>query len=168
MEKFSAGILLYRIKKPNSLEVFLLHPGGPFYIKKDKGVWSIPKGEFDKNENPLEAAKREFKEEIGNEINGDFIELSPIITKSKKTIIAWAVEGDIDQSEIKSNTFEMEWPPKSGKIQKFPEMDRGEWFYTFDAREKIHEAQISLIDELLKKMNLSESKYEERNKTLFD
>lgn len=152
MHKNSAGILLYRFND-NSLEVLLVHPGGPFFTKKDKGAWSIPKGEFLKEEDPLNAAKREFKEEIGVDVPGtDFIELSPIEQKNHKTVYAWASQGDIDLSIIESNTFELEWPPRSGKKQSFPEIDKGEWFNITIAKEKINERQIPLLDELIKKL----------------
>ncbi len=154
MHKNSAGILLFRFHN-NSLEVLLIHPGGPYFAKKDIGVWSIPKGEFLEGENPLDAAKREFKEEIGVEIEDTgFIELSPIEQKNNKTVFAWALQGDIDTSIIKSNTFEIEWPPKSGIRRSFPEVDKGEWFDAAAAKIKINERQVALIDELLKKLNL--------------
>src|SRR5271165_5004922 len=114
MIKQSAGILLYR-KKGDQLQVFLVHPGGPFFKKKDLGVWSIPKGEFLDDEDPLAAAKREFHEETGQAIDGDFIKLKPVTLKSGKVVHAWAIEGDINHETILSNMFEMEWPPKSGK-----------------------------------------------------
>lgn len=146
-KKKSAGILLYRMKA-NGPEVFIVHPGGPFWAKKDKGSWSIPKGEFTDAENPLEAAKREFQEETGNTLSGNFIELKPIKQKSGKMVFCWALEGDIDPATIKSNTFELEWPPKSGKKKEFPEIDKGEWFTTSAARLKINEQQVDLIDQL--------------------
>ena len=155
MGKKSAGILLYRLKN-KFLEVFLVHPGGPFWIKKDLGVWSIPKGEFTDDEKPLDAAKREFQEELGINFTGEFIPLTPIKQKSGKIVYAWALEGDIDPNQIKSNTFEMEWPPKSGKKKEFPEIDRGEWFNVSDARQKIIPNQSALIDELINKLNLTE------------
>jgi len=152
MHKNSAGILLYRFNN-KSLEVLLVHPGGPYFTKKDSGVWSIPKGEFTMEENPIDAAKREFKEETGVDISGiDFIELSPIEQKNNKTVYAWALPGNIDTSIIKSNTFELEWPPKSGKQQSFPEIDKGQWFDVSTAKEKINERQIPLLDELFKKL----------------
>ena len=126
--KKSAGILLYRVnnKKP---EIFLCHPGGPFYKNKDAGVWTIPKGEFEDQEEPLTAAKREFKEETGIDVEGEFVPLKPVIYKrGGKIVYAWAVEGNIDSSKIKSNSFPLEWPPKSGKYIDVPEVDRGEWF----------------------------------------
>lgn len=156
MSKKSAGILLYRIRN-QQLEVFLVHPGGPFYAKKDLGSWSIPKGEFE-NEDALEAAKREFHEETGKQVEGDLISLKPIKQKSGKTIFAWAVEGDVDASNIKSNLFELEWPPKSGKMQSFPEMDRAEWFLMKMAIEKIHQGQVGFLVELSEKLNISTEK----------
>lgn len=147
MPKQSAGILLYR-KTPQGLQVFLVHPGGPFFKNKDDGSWSVPKGEYESGEDPLAAAKREFKEETGHEITGNFIALSPIKQKGGKMVLAWAVEGDIDPKNIKSNTFEIEWPPRSGKKQTFDEIDRGEWFDITTAKTKINPAQAALIDEL--------------------
>lgn len=154
MHKESAGILLYRLKNMH-LEVFLVHPGGPYFVKKDLGVWSIPKGEFTSEEIPLDAAKREFKEETGMEISGiDFILLKPIEQKNNKTVYAWALQGDIDAAKIKSNTFDLEWPPKSGAKQAFPEIDKGQWFDITSAKQKINERQVPLIDELVMKLKL--------------
>jgi predicted NUDIX family NTP pyrophosphohydrolase len=147
MPKQSAGILLYR-NINDEPEVFLVHPGGPFFKNKDDGSWSIPKGEFLDNEEPLAAAKREFMEETGQSIDGRFIELSPVKLKSGKIIFAWAVESDIDHEIIVSNHFEMEWPPKSGKMTSFPEIDRAAWFDMAAAKIKIIPAQVPLIDEL--------------------
>ncbi|HEX8018322.1 NUDIX domain-containing protein [Mucilaginibacter sp.] len=147
MPKQSAGILLYR-KTVQGLQVFLVHPGGPFFKNKDDGSWSIPKGEYPPDEDPLTAAKREFQEETGHEITGDFTALSPIKQKGGKTVQAWAVEGNIDAENIKSNTFEIEWPPRSGKKQTFDEIDRGAWFDIAIAKIKINPAQAALIDEL--------------------
>jgi predicted NUDIX family NTP pyrophosphohydrolase len=147
MPKHSAGILLYR-KKEGPLQVFLVHPGGPFFKNKDAGAWSIPKGEFLDDENALAAAKREFKEETGQSIDGDFTELSPVTLKSGKIIHAWAIEGDIDHQTILSNLFEMEWPPKSGKRQSFVEVDRAGWFDVDEAKLKVNPAQVGLIDNL--------------------
>lgn len=144
---------MYRFNK-DLVEVLLVHPGGPYYTKKDLGVWSIPKGEFFDGEDPREAAIREFKEETGQTLNGRMIELSPIIQKSGKKVFAWAVEGNIDPSEILSNTFSMEWPPKSGQMKEFAEIDRGEWFAAGLARTKINQAQVLLIDELCLILNL--------------
>ena len=146
MAKQSAGILLFRIK--SEPEVFLVHPGGPFFAKKDLGVWSIPKGEFDHTETAIDAAKREFEEETGKVLEGEFIELKPITQKSGKVVHAWALEGDIDVENIVSNTFEMVWPPNSGKMKEFPENDKGEWFTIDEAKLKINERQIPLLNEL--------------------
>jgi predicted NUDIX family NTP pyrophosphohydrolase len=148
MNKQSAGVLLYR-KSGKQIEVFLVHPGGPFYKNKDLGSWSIPKGEFVIGEEPFAAAKREFEEETGLVIDGNFIELKPVFIKSGKKIFAWAVEGEIDQLTVKSNFFEMEWPPKSGKNQSFPEIDKGEWFEIAEAKLKINIAQFGFIEELI-------------------
>jgi predicted NUDIX family NTP pyrophosphohydrolase len=147
MPKHSAGILLYR-KSDDQLHIFLVHPGGPFWKNKDEGSWSIPKGEYESDEEPLEAAKREFYEETGQYIDGEFLALSPVKLKSGKLIQAWAVEGDIDSHSIKSNLFEMEWPPKSGKKQSFAEVDRGDWFGVEEAKVKMNVAQVALLDEL--------------------
>ena len=145
----SAGILLYRNNNAR-LEVFLVHPGGPFFKNKDEGNWSIPKGEFLDDEEALAAAKREFEEETGQKIvDGNFIKLTPITQKSGKIVHAWAIEGDIDHEVIKSNLFEMEWPPKSGKMASFPEVDRAAWFDADTAKIKVNPAQAKLIDELV-------------------
>lgn len=152
-KKTSAGILLYRFRS-ETLEVFLVHPGGPFWAKKDVGAWSIPKGEFDEGTDPLEAAKREFHEETGSPISGEFIALTPLKQPSGKLIHAWAVHGDIDASSIKSNTFSMEWPPRSGRQQEFQEIDKGEWFTIPAALEKLLPGQYGFLDELQKKLGL--------------
>jgi len=148
MVKQSAGILLYR-KINNLLQVFLVHPGGPFFKNKEAGAWSIPKGEFSDGEDALAAAKREFEEETGQIVDGDFIELTPVYLKSGKKVYAWAVEGDIDHETIESNLFEMEWPPKSGKRQSFSEVERASWFSIEEAKEKINAAQAALIDNFI-------------------
>jgi predicted NUDIX family NTP pyrophosphohydrolase len=149
MKKKSAGVLVYRLNKANEAEVLLVHPGGPFFIKKDLGVWSIPKGEYEEDEEPLLVAKREFFEETGNRIvDGLMIELKPVTIKSGKQISAWAIETDFEKSFISSNEFEMEWPPKSGKKQWFAEVDKAEWFTIDVAKQKINEGQIPLLDEL--------------------
>lgn len=153
-KKQSAGLLLYRRHK-KSLEVFLVHPGGPFWKNKDEGSWSIPKGEFDENEDPLKAAIREFLEETGKSISGKFLKLNPVKQKSGKTVFAWAVEKNIDASNIVSNTFEMIWPPQSGKLQKFPEIDKASWFLINEAKKKINIAQAALLAELENKYLLS-------------
>jgi predicted NUDIX family NTP pyrophosphohydrolase len=143
----SAGILLFR-KINEQLEVLLIHPGGPFFKNKDLGSWSIPKGEFLDNEDPLHAAKREFEEETGQPVNGAFIKLSPVTQKSGKKVHAWAVEGNIDHEAVVSNHFEMEWPPKSGRQQSFPEVDRAGWFGVNEGKLKINPAQAAFIEEL--------------------
>jgi len=149
MPKQSAGILLYRIKNKRP-EVFLCHPGGPFYKNKDIGVWTIPKGEFDSDEEPLAAAKREFQEETGQKLNGKFVPLTPVKYKDgKKIVYAWAVEGDIDEGSIKSNSFPLEWPPKSGRYIDVPEVDRGEWFSYEVAQQKILPSLAPLLTDLI-------------------
>lgn len=148
MSNQSAGILLYR-KVNEELQVFLVHPGGPFFKNKDDGAWSIPKGEFLDGEEPLTAAMREFEEETGQAIAGNFIKLNPVKLKSGKSVYAWAVEGDIDHETIMSNLFEMEWPPKSGRKQSFPEIDRAGWFCTEEAKIKLNPAQAAFVDELI-------------------
>ncbi len=148
MAKQSAGILLYRIVNHN-LEVLLAHPGGPFFKNKDAGVWSIPKGEFTDDEDALTAAKREFLEETGQQVNGVFIPLEPVLLKSGKIVFAWAVEGDLDHAFVTSNFFEMEWPPKSGNQQSFPEIDRAAWLDVETAKVKINAAQVSFIEQLV-------------------
>lgn len=147
MGKLSAGILLYR-RMNKHLEILLVHPGGPFFAKKDEGAWSLPKGEFNEGDDPLAAAKREFHEETGTEINGEFIELKPVKLKSGKKVFAWAVEGELDASEIRSNSFELEWPPRSGKFKVYPEVDKAEWFDYPTAKLKINVGQVPLIEEL--------------------
>ena len=145
--KQSAGVLLYR-RKTEILEVFLVHPGGPFWKNKDAGVWTIPKGEFTNDEPALDAAQREFREETGYALTGPFQPLSPIRQKGGKRVFAWAAPGDLDPAKIVSNTFVIEWPRKSGKQQTFPEVDKGGWFSLADARLIINPAQIAFLDEL--------------------
>jgi predicted NUDIX family NTP pyrophosphohydrolase len=152
--KISAGILLYRMAS-GTLEIFLVHPGGPFWAKRDKGAWSIPKGELTEGAQALETAKREFLEETGSPIDGDFIALTPVRQAGGKLVHAWAICGDIDPSSVKSNTFSMEWPPRSGRHQVFPEIDRGEWFTAHDAAEKILSGQLGLIIELQRKLGIA-------------
>jgi predicted NUDIX family NTP pyrophosphohydrolase len=149
----SAGILLYR-KTDDNFQIFLVHPGGPFYKNKDFGVWSIPKGEFLDDEDALTAAKREFEEETGQVIDGDFFSLTPVKLKSGKKIYAWAIAGDINPDTILSNLFEMEWPPKSIKKQSFREIDRAGWFEIEEAKLKINTAQSAFIEELKKNVTL--------------
>jgi predicted NUDIX family NTP pyrophosphohydrolase len=145
--KQSAGILLYK-KHNDEYRVLLAHPGGPFWKNRDLGAWSIPKGEFTDDENPLDAAIREFEEETGVRASGDFIPLGSVRLQSGKTIFAWALEQDIDATAIKSNEFEIEWPPKSGKRILIPEVDRAEWFPVTEAMEKINPAQARFITAL--------------------
>ncbi len=147
IKKQSAGILLYRSTVPEA-EVLLVHPGGPFWKNKDAGAWTIPKGEFEESEDPLAAAIREFKEETGFLIQGEFKALDPIQQKAGKIVYAWAIEGDIDADKAQSNFFEMEWPPKSGKKQSFPEIDKACWFTLSKAKLKINSSQIALLDQL--------------------
>ena len=154
--KQSAGILLYRIVNDH-LEVFLVHPGGPFWAKKDSGAWSIPKGEFE-NEDALVAAKREFVEETGLPIGGGTMALTPQKQKGGKVVYAWAVEGDLNPQDIRSNTFELEWPPKSGKKQRFPEIDRAGWFPAQVAIEKINPGQAAFIPDLIEKLGIQEKR----------
>jgi len=150
MAKQSAGILVYRIHQ-GGLQVLLVHPGGPFWAKKDAGAWTVPKGEFD-DEDPLSAARREFLEETGAQVDGDFLPLTPVTQKNGKVVHAWAVEADLDPNQIKSNTFEMEWPPKSGKRREFPEVDKAAWFLPEEGMKKINPAQAGFIRELEEKL----------------
>lgn len=147
MAKNSAGLLMFR-RRGGIVELLLAHPGGPFWAKKDLGAWSIPKGEFDPPEDPLEAAKREFEEETGLTANGQFIPLTPLKQPGGKLVHIWAFEGDCDVSAIISNTFSIEWPPRSGRQQSFPEIDRAQWFSFDAAREKITKGQKGFIEEL--------------------
>jgi predicted NUDIX family NTP pyrophosphohydrolase len=147
MPKKSAGLLLYR-KVGSSVELFLVHPGGPFWANKDEGAWSIPKGEFDEGEDPLDAAKREFREETGVVAEGEFRPLKPVRQKSGKIVYSWAVQFDLDAAAVKSNPFSMEWPRGSGKMQEFPEIDRAGWFNIDLARRKILKTQLGLLDQL--------------------
>jgi predicted NUDIX family NTP pyrophosphohydrolase len=147
MTKTSAGLLMYRFQN-SILQVFLAHPGGPLWTKKDAGAWTIPKGLIDENEDPLEAARREFKEETGFCADGHFMKLSPVKLKSGKIVHAWAFEQDFEPPRIKSNLFSMEWPPHSGKKLEFPEIDRAEWFGIDTAKEKINPGQLPLVLEL--------------------
>lgn len=145
--KTSAGILLFR-KEKYSLYYFLVHPGGPFWRNKDLGAWSIPKGGFLPDEDTLEHVLKEFKEETGKTIEGKFIGLSPVQQKGGKTVYAWALERDIETSDLYSNTFSLEWPPKSGKIIEVPEVDQWEWFSSEEAQKRINTAQKDFITEL--------------------
>jgi predicted NUDIX family NTP pyrophosphohydrolase len=144
----SAGLLLFR-QTGGELEVLLVHPGGPFWAKRDLGAWSIPKGEYSEDEEPLAAARREFAEELGTAApEGEALALGEIRQKSGKVVTAWAIAGDLDPEGITSNTFTMEWPPKSGRTREFPEVDRAQWFGLEEARERINPGQASLLDRL--------------------
>jgi predicted NUDIX family NTP pyrophosphohydrolase len=147
MAKKSAGVLMFR-SGSGGVEVFLVHPGGPFWARKDEGAWSIPKGEYAPGEDPLETARREFQEETGFQASGEFIPLTSLKQPSGKVISAWALEGDCDAASIRSNTFSMEWPPRSGKQQEFPEVDRAGWFTIPAAKEKILKGQAPFLEEL--------------------
>jgi len=145
--KQSAGILLYR-RQGSILEVFLVHPGGPFWKNRDAGSWTIPKGEFKNDEPALDAAVREFREETGVTLKGHFQALSPIRQKGGKRVYAWAIAGDLDPEKLVSNTFELEWPKGSGNNHTFPEVDRGAWFPLAEARRYVNPAQIPFLEEL--------------------
>jgi predicted NUDIX family NTP pyrophosphohydrolase len=149
MKKQSAGILPYRYNKKKT-ECCLVHPGGPFFKNKDLGAWSIPKGEFEEGEDKLAAARREFMEEMGFVIEGKFIALDPVKLKSGKLVYAWSVETDFDATLIRSNEFEIEWPPRSGRMRSFPEIDQAAWFPLEIAMEKINPGQQALITQLKK------------------
>jgi predicted NUDIX family NTP pyrophosphohydrolase len=148
MAKCSAGILMYR-RAPAGLEVLLVHPGGPFWANKDLGAWSIPKGEHAEGEDPLAVARREFEEETGARPDGRFRPLGDVVQPGRKTVSAWALEGDFDVAQLKSNTFELEWPPRSGRKRSFPEVDRAQWFAVPQARQKILRGQLPFLDRLL-------------------
>ena len=147
--KRSAGILMYRGSAPE-LELLLVHPGGPFWAKRDDGAWSIPKGEYAPGEDPQEAARREFEEELGSPLpaGAQLRELGEVRQRNGKLVVAWAAEGDLDAQASRSNTFELEWPPRSGRRQEFPEIDRAEWFTLAQAREKLLPAQVAFLDRL--------------------
>ena len=147
--KHSAGLVVHRRAKGGP-EVLLVHPGGPFWAKKDLGAWSIPKGEFDPvtEGDPLQVARREFEEEVGQPIAGEFVPLTAVRQAGGKTVQAWAVEGDLDVTEIRSNSFTMEWPPRSGTFRSFPEVDRAGWFALPEAKERILPGQRPLLEQL--------------------
>jgi predicted NUDIX family NTP pyrophosphohydrolase len=151
--KRSAGLLLYRCSE-REIEVFLVHPGGPFWAKKDRGAWSIPKGEYSDGEEPLAAARREFKEETGFAIEGIFVELGAIRQAGGKLVSAWALEGDLDPAKVVSNRFQMQWPPRSGRMIEVPEVDRGAWFTLQEARDRILPSQSPFLDRLAEKLDL--------------
>jgi predicted NUDIX family NTP pyrophosphohydrolase len=148
MTKQSAGILLFK-KTPDGIQVLLGHPGGPFWARRDQNAWSIPKGEFEAGEEPLQAAKREFCEEMGSNVpEGAIMELGTAKQPSGKVIYAWAIDADFDAESVTSNLFEMEWPPKSGQQQSFPEIDRAGWFTIAAARQKLVKGQLPLLEKL--------------------
>ena len=155
MPKRSAGLLMYR-RRNAQVEVFLVHPGGPFWAKKDLGAWSICKGEYAESELPLEAAKREFHEETGFTAQGNFLELGVVQQASGKIVSAWAFEGDCDPGKLVSNHCQVEWPPRSGRMIKIPEVDRGGWFSIEAARERILKAQEPFLDRLSQMLNQGE------------
>ena len=152
MVQKSAGILMFR--RRDNPEVLLVHPGGPFWVKRDDSAWSIPKGLFEEGEDPLVAARREFEEETGCRPGGDFIALGDFKQPSRKIISAWAVEGDFDLGRFKSNLFAMEWPPRSGRMQEFPEADRAGWFTPKHALRKIIKGQRPILDSLLQRLDV--------------
>lgn len=154
--RMSAGILLFR-RRAAVLEVFLAHPGGPFWARRDDGVWTVPKGLVDPGEEPLSAARREFEEETGFPIDGEFLSLGAIRMKSGKSVAVWAVAGDVDAAAIRSNTVAIEWPPRSGRVREYPEVDRCAWFDVPSARRKLHPAQQPLLDRLLEVVGASGS-----------
>ena len=147
MPKTSAGLILFR-EASGELEVLLVHPGGPFWSRKDEGAWSIPKGEFEEGEDPLAAARRELEEETGASAQGEAIPLGQIRQAGGKVVHAWAVQGDFDPALLRSNTFLLEWPPKSSRMREFPEVDRAGWFSITDAKRKILKSQAELLDRL--------------------
>jgi predicted NUDIX family NTP pyrophosphohydrolase len=155
MKKQSAGVLLFR-RKDNNIEVLLGHPGGPFWKNKDAGAWSIPKGEYEPDEDPLVAARREFAEETGQAVpEGPLIDLGDMKRKDGKVIRIWAVEGEIDIQHIMSNTFEVEWPPKTGQMQSFPEIDRAAWYPLNAAPAKLHKGQDIFIERLADQLDIT-------------
>jgi predicted NUDIX family NTP pyrophosphohydrolase len=154
MPERSAGILVYR-RRPHAIEVFLAHPGGPFWAKKDDHAWSIPKGLYAETEDPLAAAKREFEEETSMSIDGRFLPLGEFRQPGGKLITVFAIEAEVDESRVKSNHFEMEWPPKSGRLQSFPEIDRAQWFDIETAARKLHKGQLPILQALANELGAS-------------
>ncbi len=151
MPKTSAGLLPYRWRD-GQLEVFLVHPGGPFWANKDAHAWSVAKGEVEQDEDLLTAAHREFAEETGLKLAGAFLPLTPVRQASGKLVHVWAIEADIDPSAIRSNSFQLEWPPRSGQVRGFPVIDRAGWFDLAEARSKVHKGQVALLSELSEKV----------------
>jgi predicted NUDIX family NTP pyrophosphohydrolase len=152
MPKTSAGLLPYRWRD-GRVEVFLVHPGGPFWANKDAHAWSVAKGEVEQNEDLLDAARREFAEETGLTMAGPFLPLTPLRQTSGKLVHVWAIEADVDSSTVRSNLFPLEWPPRSGQVRQFPEIDRAGWFGPDEARSKLHKGQVALLDELEQKLS---------------
>ena len=152
-KKQSAGLLVYR-HRAGALEIFLVHPGGPFWAKKDAGAWSIPKGEFTDDEDKLTAARREFLEETGLALDGAFLELAPVKQAGGKLVFSWTIEQDLDAAAVRSNTFSMEWPPRSGQTKEFPEIDRAAWFAWPLALDKILKGQRTLVLQLLARLGI--------------
>lgn len=151
MPKQSAGLLIYRLRD-RRIEIFLVHPGGPFWAKKDLGAWSIPKGEYAEGENPLDAARREFTEETGFAAKGNFVDLGTVKQAAGKIVSVWSVEGDCDPAKLSSNMCMIEWPPRSGRKIEIPEVDRGAWFNVEEARERILKSQQPIVDLLLERL----------------
>lgn len=156
MTKRSAGLLLFR-RADAGIEVLLVHPGGPLWARKDEGAWSIPKGEFAQDEDPFHAALREFNEEMGRAVDGTFLALQPQRQAGGKTVYAWAVQSDFDPSRLGNSTFSMEWPPRSGRRQIFPEIDRAAWFPLDTARVKILKGQVGFLDDLERSLTHGET-----------
>jgi len=152
VKRASAGLLLYR-SAAGALEVMLVHPGGPYWARKDVGAWSIPKGEIEPGEEPLAAARREFEEETGARVDGEFLPLEAVRLRSGKLIHAWAVQADFDPAGLRSNLFSMEWPPRSGEQREFPEADQAGWFGIDEARVKIHPGQAPLLEQLIERLS---------------
>ena len=149
MPKTSAGLLVFR-RAGDAIEVLLVHPGGPFWARKDDGAWSVPKGEYEPGEDPLAVAKREFEEELGSAPpDGSALPLGEVTQAGGKVVTAWGQEGDLDVAGVRSNTFEMEWPPRSGRTQEFPEVDRAEWFTIEEAKGKLNRGQLPFLDRLI-------------------
>jgi len=161
MPKHSAGILFYRFRE-NELEVFLVHPGGPFWARKDEAAWSMPKGEFEEGEDPMEAARRELAEETGIHLDTPLIDLGVLTQPSRKIVHAWAACQEIEPAAITSNTFTTEWPPRSGKLKEFPEIDRAAWFSTRIARGKLHKGQVGFLDKLREALGLQPENADEK------
>jgi predicted NUDIX family NTP pyrophosphohydrolase len=156
MAKRSAGLVMYRWHD-DQLEVFLVHPGGPFWVKKDLGAWSISKGEYVEGELPLEAARREFQEETGFTAQGEFLELGAVRQAGGKVVSAWAFEGDCDPGKLVSNRCQIEWPPRSGRLMEIPEVDRGDWFSIADAKERILKSQAPFLEKLSRLLSVPEA-----------